>query len=77
MSHKVIVCLGVTAAQALLGPQCRLSKALGHTHATPWQVPLIATYHPSAVLRADGEHKGDVEEQLEADLGRARTLAYA
>ena len=76
VSPKVIVCLGATAAKALLGPQFRFSKALGATHATPWSAPLIATYHPSAVLRADSpEHAAEVESQLEADLRRAGELA--
>ena len=70
------MCLGATAAKALLGPQFRLSKELGATHATPWSAPLIATYHASAVLRADSaEHAAEVEGQLEADLRRARALA--
>ena len=76
VAPRVIVCLGATAAKALLGPQFRLSKALGATHTTPWSSPLIATYHPSAVLRADTpEHAGEIEQQIEADLRRARDLA--
>ncbi len=76
VSPRVIVCLGATAAKALLGPQFRLSTALGQTHATPWQSSLIATYHPSAVLRADTTgHATEIEAQLEADLRRAGELA--
>lgn len=75
VSPKVIVCLGATAAKALLGPQFQLSRSLGETHATPWSPSLIATYHPSAVLRADTpEHALDVEAQLESDLRRASAL---
>lgn len=76
VSPRVIVCLGATAAKALLGPQFRLLKALGATHATPWSAALIATYHPSAVLRADdAKHAVEVEGQLETDLRRAHALA--
>lgn len=76
VSPRVIVCLGATAAKALLGPQFRLSASLGTTQATPWAASLIATYHPSAVLRADTtEHAAEVEAQLEADLRRAVQLA--
>src|SRR5262245_438379 len=75
VAPKVIVCLGATAATALLGPQFRLSKELGGTHATPWGASLIATYHPSAVLRADSpEHATEIEEQMAQDLRRARDL---
>jgi DNA polymerase len=76
VSPRVIVCLGATAARALLGPQFRLSQALGGTHATPWESTLIATYHPSAVLRAGST--GDaaaIEAQMEADLRRAGQIA--
>ena len=76
VSPKVIVCLGATSAKALLGPQFRLSRELGATHPTPWSAPLIATYHPSAVLRADDPvHAEKIEGQLEADLRRADELA--
>ena len=72
---KVMVCLGATSAAALLGPQFRLSKQLGDTHATPWGSALIATYHPSAVLRADTpEHAAEIEAQMVTDLKRAREL---
>ena len=76
VAPAVIVCLGATAAKALLGPQFRLSKELGATHATPWAAVLIATYHPSAVLRSEeAEHAADVEAQLERDLRRALELS--
>lgn len=78
VAPTVIVCLGATAAKALLGPQFRLVKELGATHATPWSASLIATYHPSAVLRAEeSAHSAEVEAQLETDLRRALALARA
>jgi DNA polymerase len=52
---KVIVCLGATAAQALLGKQFRLTKEFGNFHVTEWAPYTIATYHPAAVLRAPDE----------------------
>ncbi len=76
VAPTVIVCLGATAAQALLGPQFRLSRELGATHATPWAAVLIATYHPSAVLRSEeSAHAAEVEAQLESDLRRASDLS--
>jgi probable DNA metabolism protein len=76
VSPRVIVCLGATAATALLGPQFRLSKELGRVHASPWTASLIATYHPSAVLRAeDPAHAKEIEEQMAVDLRRAGELA--
>lgn len=76
IAARAVVCLGATAAKALLGPQFRLSQSLGQTHATPWGTPLIATYHPSAVLRAETEsHRLEIEQQLEHDLRRAADVA--
>ena len=48
-SH-VIVCLGATAAQDLLGPKFRLTKHRGEMFSTS-HGPVIATIHPSAILR--------------------------
>jgi uracil-DNA glycosylase len=47
---RVIVCLGATAAQALLGSQFRLTKHRGEVFSTP-NGPVTATIHPSAILR--------------------------
>jgi uracil-DNA glycosylase family protein len=47
---QVIVCLGATAAQDLLGPQFRLTKHRGEVFPTP-NGPVTATIHPSAILR--------------------------
>jgi DNA polymerase len=50
----VLVCLGATAAKALFGPDFRVTRQRGQLFAragsTGW---MLATYHPSAVLRAD------------------------
>ncbi|HZS38557.1 MAG TPA: UdgX family uracil-DNA binding protein [Polyangia bacterium] len=50
---KVVVCLGATAAQALLGRDFRVTKRRGEriegTRFAKW---VIATVHPSAILRA-------------------------
>ena len=48
---KVIVCLGATAAQALLGPEFRVTRDRGRLISTG-DVPIIATVHPSSILRA-------------------------
>ena len=47
----VLVCLGATAAQALLGRQFRVSVERGKVMATPLASHAVATIHPSAVLR--------------------------
>jgi uracil-DNA glycosylase len=47
---NIIVCLGATAAQALLGSQFRLTKHRGEVFPTEFG-PITATIHPSAILR--------------------------
>jgi uracil-DNA glycosylase family protein len=47
---RILVCLGATAAQALLGSQFRLTKHRGEVFPTEYG-PATATIHPSAILR--------------------------
>jgi DNA polymerase len=50
---RVIVVLGATAAQALLGRQFRVSKQRGELVESPLAESVIATVHPSSILRSD------------------------
>jgi uracil-DNA glycosylase len=49
----VLVCMGATAAQALLGKQFRVTKERGRELESDLAPHVLATIHPSAVLRAD------------------------
>jgi len=78
VSPRVVVALGATAAQALLGPSFRVTKQRGVL--LPWpesayhaedfaqaggSAQVMATLHPSAILRADDRdtaYKGLVED---------------
>ena len=55
LKPKILVCLGATAAQSLLGSGFRITKQRGQVIRSDWGVPIIATYHPSALLRAPDE----------------------
>jgi uracil-DNA glycosylase family protein len=71
----LIVCLGATAARALLGSSFRVTKQRGQVLelATPVGIrPVLATVHPSAVLRASGEDRDEAFAGLVADLRTAR-----
>lgn len=60
LKPKVIVCLGATAAQALLGAKFQLMKERGVPIKDPRAEYVVATVHPSAILRtpdADGRRK--------------------
>src|SRR5262249_3630974 len=68
---QLIVLLGATAAQSLLGPQFRISKSRGQVIESPW-APVVATYHPSAILRApEKEDRDRMREEFIADLRHA------
>jgi uracil-DNA glycosylase len=50
---RVLVCLGATAAQALLGRDFRVSRQRGELVESDLAENVIATVHPSSILRAD------------------------
>ena len=54
---EVLVCLGATASQALLGRQFRVTRERGRPIASDLAPNVVATIHPSAVLRADDREK--------------------
>lgn len=57
---QVIVCLGATAAQGLLGSQFRLTKHRGEVLPTKYG-PVTATIHPAAILRMPGPEAKEAE----------------
>jgi DNA polymerase len=71
---EVIVCLGATAAQVMLGRDFRITKQRGklfHRDEATW---LTATYHPSAILRAPEKADRDrMRSEFVTDLKRAAT----
>jgi uracil-DNA glycosylase family protein len=58
---KVIVCLGATAAQALLGNGFRVTKERGKSVPSPFDAQVLATVHPSSILRAPDEESRRLE----------------
>jgi uracil-DNA glycosylase len=69
---ELIVCLGGTAAQALLGRSARVGPLRGDVHDVPeLDAPVVVTFHPSAVLRA-GDDRRQRRRELLADLLLAR-----
>jgi len=74
---RLIVLLGATAAQAVLGPSFRVTQQRGKVLATPLGVPALATVHPSSILRAlDDESREEAMDAFVIDLEvAARSLA--
>jgi DNA polymerase len=66
---RVIITLGATASQALLGKQFRVTKDRGKPITSPLADAVFATVHPSAVLRApDAAARALAERELIDDL---------
>jgi uracil-DNA glycosylase len=71
----VIVCLGATAAQALLGKTFRVTTRRGEFIESPLASYVMATVHPSSILRApDEESRHNEERKFIADLKRITKL---
>jgi uracil-DNA glycosylase len=69
----VIVCLGATAAQALLGRSFRVTQRRGELIDSELARYVIATVHPSSILRApDSERRRLEMEKFVADLTKVR-----
>ena len=64
---KVIVCLGATAAQALLGPKFKVSKQRGQFIESPLAPYVLATVHPSSILRAPDDETRHLEKRRFVD----------
>jgi len=72
----VVVCLGATAAQSVLGAQFKLMQQRGQVLPSAVAERVVATIHPSAVLRApDPAGRRDVYRMLVADLKVAAKVA--
>jgi DNA polymerase len=72
---KVIVCLGATAAQAVIGRGFRVTQHRGEFVDTPLEPLVTATVHPSSILRAQDD--GTRRSQMEAFVRDLRTVATA
>ncbi len=71
---EVLICLGATAAQAILGRDFRITTGRGNVQTTEWCKRTIATWHPSAILRAnDPCRQKKMKFQCVADFRMAAT----
>ena len=71
-----IVTLGATALAAVYGSRIAIAQARTKDVRDPSGTPIVATYHPSAILRApDHAARARLRATLLADLQRAARLA--
>lgn len=76
----LIVCLGATAAQTLMGRDFRIPAERGVFFPHRWAKELVATVHPSAILRAPDRQQQEYElfvKDLHAIAARIRELEMA
>lgn len=68
LQPRVVICLGATAAQTLLGKEFRVTQQRGQVLTAPFAEAVIATIHPSSILRApdpdtrERQYQGFVED---------------
>jgi uracil-DNA glycosylase family protein len=65
---EVVVALGATAAQDVMGRSFRVTQSRGQVLATPWARAFIATLHPSALLRAPADRREPMYDDFVSDL---------
>jgi len=70
---KVVVCLGATAAQALLGRDFRVTQHRGKFIDSPLAPFVMATVHPSSILRAPDDETR--REEMKRFIGDLRKLS--
>jgi uracil-DNA glycosylase family protein len=70
---KVLVCLGASAAQALLGKDFRVTRDRGRLIPSDLAANVIATVHPSSILRAQDDESRRL--QLEAFIKDLKQVA--
>jgi uracil-DNA glycosylase len=61
VAPRVLVCLGATAAQSLLGKQFRVTKSRGEWVESELAEHVTATIHPSAILRQRDDDAREAE----------------
>jgi DNA polymerase len=65
---ELILCLGATAAQSFMGPSFKLMPNRGRIFSLPDGRRWMATYHPSALLRADPRNVARMKQEFQRDL---------
>jgi len=73
LKPQVLVCLGATAAQALLGKEFSVSRQRGEFVKSTLAPTVMATVHPSSILRAPDEQARRLQwEAFVADLKKIK-----
>jgi uracil-DNA glycosylase family protein len=65
---RIIVCLGATAAQALLGPKVKVTESRGTFVESELPARVLVTVHPSSILRGDPDDRARAFAAFVSDL---------
>ena len=72
---ELIICLGAVAAQSMLGSEFKVTKSHGEVQHVKGLPPIVATLHPSAILRARREEDRERDTRIFIqDLGQVSAL---
>jgi uracil-DNA glycosylase len=67
----LVVALGSTAAQGLLGNTFKVTRHRGEVVSSDWAGPVLATVHPSSILRAPAEYRAEAKREFFEDVAKA------
>ena len=72
---EILVCLGATAAQSILGSEISVTRQRGQPVASPLAPKVVATVHPSSILRApDAASRQSQMQEFVRDLTKIAAL---
>ncbi|HZW80665.1 MAG TPA: UdgX family uracil-DNA binding protein [Candidatus Deferrimicrobiaceae bacterium] len=72
---EILVCLGATAAQSILGSEISVTRQRGQPVASPLGPKVVATVHPSSILRApDAASRQSQMQEFVRDLTKIAAL---
>jgi uracil-DNA glycosylase family protein len=74
---RALLALGATALRALLGRTLTIDAGRRQSLQHASGITVLASYHPSAILRAEGEGAATLRAALITDLKRARKLGQS
>ena len=72
---RAVVCLGAVAANALIHPKFALKQDRGRWYDGPEGTRILATFHPSYLLRLRGSDYETARDEMAADLSKAWSAA--
>ena len=69
---RIILALGAPAAKSFLGERFSITKQRGQWFEGPYDIPLLASFHPAYILRQTGGAMTEVKRLVWVDLKQVR-----